>query len=106
MNESEWKKFKKLKELCLEKFSEDILFQVEKICKSSEFSAYDRYINLYKLIEKKDEEMVGTFDGLSRNKAFIQLLQMHRLGLVEEKYLDEFENETKEAIRTIANRDS
>ena len=105
MKESEWKKFKRLKELCLEKFSEEIMSEVENICKSSELSAYERYINLYKLIQKKDREMVDVFNGLSRSRAFIQLLQMYRLGLVEEKYLDEFENETKEKIREIANLD-
>ncbi len=32
-------------------------------------------------------------------------MMMYRMGLVEEKQLDEFEDETKNAIRDIVNRD-
>ena len=52
----------------------------------------------------KDRDLANAFDGLSRNKAFGQLMLMYRLELVEENQLDEFENETKNAIRDIVNR--
>jgi hypothetical protein len=105
MKESEWKKFKKLKGLCLERFCDGVLNEATNICKSDEKTAHKRYGDLYKLIRDKDKELAKAFDGLSRSKAFIQLMMMYRMGLVEEKQLDEFEDETKNAIRDIVNRD-
>lgn len=104
MKESEWKKFKKLKDLCLERFCDRVLREAENICKSDDKTAHERYSDLYKLIMERDKELADAFDGLNRNKAFIQLMLMYRLGLVEEKQLDEFEYETKKSIREIINR--
>jgi len=105
MKESEWKKFKKLKELCLERFCDDVLQRSEEICNSDEKSAHKRYGDLYKLIRDKDKDLAYAFDGLSRNKAFIQLMTMYRMGLVEESQLDEFEEGTRNSIRDIVNQD-
>ena len=68
------------------------------ICKSDEKTAHRRYGDLYKLIKDKDKDLANAFDGLSRSKAFTQLMLMYRMGLVEEKQLDEFEDETKNSI--------
>ena len=75
------------------------------ICKSDEKTAHRRYGDLYKLIKDKDKDLANAFDGLSRSKAFTQLMLMYRMGLVEEKQLDEFEDETKNSIRDIVNQD-
>ena len=105
MKESEQRKFKKLKELCLERFCDGVLREAELICKSDEKTAHGRYGDLYKLIKDKDKDLANAFDGLSRSKAFTQLMLMYRMGLVEEKQLDEFEDETKNSIRDIVNQD-
>jgi hypothetical protein len=104
MKESEWKIFKKLKALCLERFCDGVLNEARNICKSDEKTAHERYGNLYKLIRDKDKELAKVFDGLSRSKAFIQLMMMYRMGLVEEKQLDEFEDQTKNSVRDIVSQ--
>ena len=105
MKESEWKKFKKLKALCLERFCDDVLNEATHICKSGDKTAHQRYGDLYKLIRDKDKELANAFDGLSRSKAFIQLMMMYSMGLVEEEQLDEFEDGTKNSIRDIVGPD-
>ena len=105
MKESEWKKFKMLKALCLERFCDGVLNDATNICKSAEKTAHERLGELYKLIRDQDKELVNAFDGLSRSKAFIQLMMMYRMGLVEEKQLDEFKGETKNSVHDIVNRD-
>jgi len=99
MKESEWKKFKKLKEICLERYCKGVLKQAQAICEPEENSNHDRYIELYQLMRKRDKELGKAFDGLSRNLAHTQLMFMYRMGLVEEEELDEFEPETKDNIR-------
>jgi hypothetical protein len=101
MKESEWKKFKKLKETCLERFCEQVLVKANLISSSENKNAPERYYDLYQLINSKDKELESAFDGMSRSKAFMQLLLMYRMELIEEKELDEFEDETKDEIRRI-----
>jgi len=69
-------------------------------------TAHEKFGDLYDLIRARDKEMTNAFDGLSRSQAFVQLMLMYRMGLVEENQLDEFEDETKNKIREIVNLDN
>ncbi|MGB5679009.1 MAG: hypothetical protein WBN36_14620 [Gammaproteobacteria bacterium] len=104
MKESEWKKFRKLREICLERFCERVLQEAERICNSDNQSAHQRYGNLYGLMLDRDEELANAFDYPKRSKAFFQLMLMYRLKLIADKELDEFEDETTNAIREIVDR--
>jgi len=106
MKESEWRKFKKLKEICLEQFCDGVLREAENICRTDDKTAHEKYVDLYDLIRARDRELANAFDGLSRSKAFVQLMLMYRMGLVEENQLDEFEDETKNKIRDIVSLDN
>jgi hypothetical protein len=94
MKESEWKKFKTLKRNCLERNCNSVLEEAQTICKLTEKSNHDRYLNLYELIRDRDKELGKAFDELSRCKADYQLMMMYRMQLVEEDELEEFEPET------------
>jgi len=99
MKESEWKKFKKLKEKCLERYCSTVLEEARELCNLFDKSNHARYIDLYQLMRNRDKELGRSFDGLSRSKAHGQLMMMYRMGLVEENELDVFEPETKDHIR-------
>ncbi len=104
MKESEWKKFKKLKDICLERFCERVLASASSVVSVKGKTSLERYYDLYQLIQDEDKDLEKAFDGLSRSKAFMQLLLMYRMELVEESELDEFEAETKDEIRRIESR--
>jgi hypothetical protein len=99
MKESEWKKFKKLKEKCLERYCEEVLSDAQSICNLDGKTNHERYLELYQLMKTKDKELGKAFDGLSRNLAHSQLLLMFRKGLVREAELNEFEIETINSIK-------
>lgn len=101
MKESEWKKFRRLRETCLERFCERVLKEAERICNSDNQSAHERYGVLYGLMRNRDKELANAFDNPGRSNAFIQLVLMWKLQLIEDSELDEFEDETKNAIRAI-----
>jgi len=106
MKESEWKKFKKLKDICLERFCERVLTNANSILDAKDKKSLDRYYDLYQLIQDEDKNLEKAFNGLSRSRAFMQLLLMYRMELVEESELDEFEDETKNEIRRIESREN
>ena len=99
MNESEWKKFKKLKEKCLQKYCNTVLDEANAIYSLSSKSSHEKYIDLYRLMRERDKELGRAFNGLSRSSAQGQLFMMYQMGLVEEHELDVFEPETKDHIR-------
>jgi hypothetical protein len=99
MKESEWKKFKRLKEICLERYCNAVIEEAQVVCKFEGKSNHERYIELYQLMRNRDKELGKAFNGLSRGQAHVQLMMMYRMGLVKENELDEFEPETKDNIR-------
>jgi hypothetical protein len=99
MKESEWKIFKNLKEICLERYCNKVLEEAQNICELKEKSSHNRYQDLYELVRNRDKELGKAFDGLSRSKADYQLMMMYRMQLIEEGELEEFESETKDNIR-------
>jgi hypothetical protein len=104
MTESEWKKFKKLKAICLERFCERVLANASSIVNAKGRTSLESYHDLYRLIQDEDKKLEKAFDGLSRSRAFMQLLLMYRMELVEESELDAFEAETRNEIRRIESR--
>ena len=99
MKESEWKKFKKLKEKCLERFCGEVLSEAQGICDHVGKTNHEKYIDLYQLMRNKDKKLGKAFDGLSRNLAHSQLLLMYQMRLVEEAELNEFEADTVKSIK-------
>lgn len=99
MKESEWKKFKNLKEICLEHYCKAVIEETKEICEVNEKSSHEKYIDLYQMIRKRDKDLGKAFDGLSRSQAYYQLMMMYRMGLVEENELEAFEPKTKNNIR-------
>ena len=56
--ELDWKLFRKLREVALERFCERVLGEVAGIATDGATSWHDRYLKIYKLIERRDEELV------------------------------------------------
>lgn len=93
MKESDWKIFKKIKERAIEKFCANALDNFSEIIKSDKEHAYDKYLKLYKLVQKRDKDMSIIFDGHSRAKATMQLLLIRKEGLADEELLHKLSDE-------------
>jgi hypothetical protein len=52
----------------------------------------------------RDKELANAFDDPRRSNAFIQLMLMFKSNLITDKELDDFEDETKNAIKEILGR--
>ena len=98
ITESDWKQFKKVRELALERFSQRILDESRSILENTSLSAYERYLKLYKLIEKRDKEMAGTFDDLRRSTAILCLRGMFWLNLLTDEEVALFSPEVQSVI--------
>lgn len=95
MKESDWKKFKKIKEKAIEQFCTRTLDEFSEVISNTEEHVHNRYLQLYTLVRTRNEEMSFIFDGHSRNKALDQLTAMRSQGLVEESLLEELSDECR-----------
>jgi len=62
-------------------------------------TAYERYMELYRLFQDRDRVIAKTFDDLRRSTATICLMLMWRQGPVTEDELSKFSPEVQWAVR-------
>jgi hypothetical protein len=97
--ESDWKKFKRVRTLALERFSQRVLDDCGRIHGNESLTAYDRYLELYRLLQDQDREMAKTFNDLRRSTASLCLMLMWRQGLVTDEEMSEFSPEVQRLAR-------
>lgn len=98
IRESDWKRFKALRQLALERFCERVLLDIGRIGADAGKSQHERYLDIYRLIHDRDEELGRVFNDLSRSKAVIQIVQIRSLGLLTEEELAGFSAELRSIL--------
>src|SRR5690606_17062176 len=93
MKESDWKIFKRIKEKALEKYCSNALADFSRIINNEKEHVHNRYLELYGLVQKRDEELVRLFDEHSRSKAEMQLRLIRKAGLAYEELLGKLSDE-------------
>jgi hypothetical protein len=101
MTESEWNLFRKLQALALDRCCQRVLTEVSHIIADEKMSCHDRYLAVYRLLKKRDDELANAFDGPRRSTALRQLacIQSHKL-LTEEEFA-RFTPQTRETVEAI-----
>jgi len=90
IKESDWKKFKKVRERALQRFSQRILDECQAIIDDDAKTPHERYLDLYRLTRKRDEEIANAFNDFSRSKADMCLRLMRFHELVTDEEISEF----------------
>lgn len=98
--ESDWKKFRVVRERALERFCERVLANAGACIQSPGETAHERYLRLFKLLREEDKDLAFMFDYLSRSKAWLQLVAMYVRKLVTEDEFAQFSEPTRESIRS------
>lgn len=99
--EADWKTFKQLRAVALERFSQRVLDDCQDICRKERSTAHDRYGELYGLIRERDKEMALAFDDLRRSTAVLCLRLMVRQDLLTKKELSQFSSEVQRAAMIL-----
>lgn len=94
IKESDWKRFKPLRQLALERYCEKVLLNIGRIATDAGKSHHERYLDIYRLIHKK--ELIRTFDSLRRSTALVQIGLFRSHGLITEEEFSGF----SEALRS------
>jgi hypothetical protein len=101
ISKADWRQFEKVHEVLEERFCQVALDDLASILHSMEGSAVDRYHRADKLLRNRNKELALVFDDFRRSTAVLQLMIMRRMGLLTDKELGAFSEETQQAVRSV-----
>jgi hypothetical protein len=100
--ESDWKTFRDLREVALQRFCERVLEELRSFVQDDSSSHHERYLAVFRLIQERDEQLAHAFNGPARSRMIVQLASIHALGLLSADELGRFTEETRGTIEPLA----
>ncbi len=100
--ESDWKAFRELRELALERFCKQALEELERLRLDTSRSHHARYLDVYRLLQTRDEELAHAFNDPRRNRMIVQLLAIYAYGLLQPEEMGRFTERTRATIESLA----
>ena len=100
--ESDWKVFRELRQHALERFCKGALEEVQTILRDGSRSHHDRYLDLFRLLRTRDDELAHAFNDARRSRMITQLVAIHARGLLEPDELERFTARTRATIESRA----
>ncbi len=83
--ESDWKTFRELQELALERFCERALDEIVRLRADAQKTQHERYLAIYRLIQQRDQQLARTFDSPRRSAAMPQLASLRQFALITDE---------------------
>lgn len=80
--ERDWKIFRELHEIALSRLCDKILTEARREIDRPGKSSHEKYLGLYKLIQKRDDDIARAFNGFRRSTAIMQIGIIHSMGLL------------------------
>jgi len=100
--ESDWKIFRELREVALERFCKRVLDDVPRFRADTGQSHHQRYLELFRWLGERNEEMADAFDDPRRSQMLWQLAAIYVHGLLEADEFARFTPNTQERIQLLA----
>jgi hypothetical protein len=100
--EADWRLFKEVHQRLLERYCSRILEEMATLSRGAEGTAHDRYLKVYKLMQKRDKQIAHAFNDFRRSTAVMQLAIMRRMKLLTDADLTMFSEPTRARIEGIA----
>jgi hypothetical protein len=98
ISESDWKVFRQVQAQALERFCKRVLSDVGELAAEAGKTAHERYLKLFKLLNRRDKQLGEAFDDLRRSAAWRQIAVMRSRGLLTDEEFARFSPETQEAV--------
>ena len=99
--EADWRIFRELRELALERFCERILKEIRKLSENGG-SYHEVYGEIYTLVHKRDKQIAAAFDDARRSRMLEQLMQICRMGLLAPDEIARFSEITQDWVSKFA----
>ena len=102
--ESDWKIFKQLHAIALERFCRHALAEIEGIAADHSKSSHQRYLAVYDTLHRRDKELSGAFDDLRRSTAILRIAGLRSRVLIDNAEFMRFSEGTRSVIDLFLER--
>ena len=100
--ERDWKSFRELHKVALERLCERILDEARAEIEHPTKSSHQKYLSLFKVMENRDNDVARGFNDFRRSTALMQIGIIHSMGLWTAEALRRFSPETLRIIQMYA----
>jgi hypothetical protein len=101
IGEADWKVFRQLRVVALERFCERALSEVGRLAAEAGQTPHERYLAVFRLLERRDRELADAFNNPRRSAALWQLARIQSHGLLTEEEMGRFSPEVREAVQLL-----
>ena len=101
IKESDWRIFRELQKLALDRFSRRVLDQIAAVASDPAKSNHERYGAIYQLIHEQDKKLAALFDGASRSVAMQQIAGIRYRGLFTDDEFARFSPEMRQQVESF-----
>lgn len=100
--ESDWKVFRELRALALERFCKRTLEQVQTILGEGSRTHHEQYLQVFRLLRQRDDELARAFNDPRRSRMIGQLVAIYGDGLLRPDEIGRFTERTRATIESLA----
>ena len=105
IKETDWKLFRQLQLISLERLSERIIAEVKIISSDTDNTFHQRYLGIFDLIQSQNENISRAFDNPRRSTALMQLATIRSQCLITDDEFNRFSEETCALIEILIGSD-
>jgi hypothetical protein len=98
--ESDWKLWRALSTEALERHCQKTLTEAASLEKGGD-SAHARYLKLYRLLQRRDQEIADVFNDPRRSRAYLQIALAVRSRIITRAELARFSEDTQAVIEGL-----
>ena len=99
--ESDWKVFRELREVALQRFCERVLGELLPLTQDHSRSPHERYLAVFRLVRERDEQLANAFNDPARSRMILQLATIRTLGILSPSELERFTQETRSILELL-----
>lgn len=101
IRESDWRVFRELQEVALDRFCQRVLGELNAVVSDSGRTNHERYLAAYRLLQNRDKELADRFNDLRRSTAMMQIASIQARGLWTEEEFSRFSPELRDHVQSF-----
>ena len=99
--EADWKVLRRVHPLARDRYCEEVLAEIERVTHNSAQSPHQRYLDIFKIIERRDREIASLFNDPRRSNALRMLARIRAAGLLTENEFSSLSPDARSAIELL-----
>lgn len=95
VSDNDWKKYRELHELALDRFCQGALANAQTIAQNEALSAHARFRTLHRMMRSRDKDLASMFNTSQRSEVWLSLMLMVAHGLLSDEDLSVLSEELR-----------